>query len=179
MMSLPSINNNAAVNSTIIMGGEVWPGLAVVECDVSRAVDLQKRKGDDGANLVDQGYEPAKVKITLTGWLDEQQAELERLLPTIHPRRKGGIRTPVDIFHIVTEMVSVRQIYITKIGPLVLGTGNMFGSWTFAIEAVEWFPEPKPAKSKPKKSKTGGDLPDLKDDLINPGKNGSAGGNIF
>ncbi len=178
MMALPSIRDNLGGNGRVYLGGDWWPGVAVVECDASRAVDLQKRKGDDGANLVDQGYEPAKVKITITGWTDDHQTELERLLPSVHPRRKGGIRTPVDIYHVATEIVAVRQIYVTKVGPLILGTGNMFGSWTFTIEAVEWFPEPKPAKAKPKKSKTGGDLPDLNDATINPSKDGSAAKNF-
>lgn len=177
-MSLPSVRDNALLNCTLIMAGEVWPGIAIVESDVSRAVDLQKKKGDDGANLVDQGYEPAKVKITLTGWLDEQQSELERLLPTIHPRRKGGIRTPVDIIHAETQLKGIRQIYITRIGPWAFGTGAMIGTWSLTIEAVEWFPEPKPAKSQTKKSKTGGDIPSAKD-VLPPNADGSAAKNIF
>lgn len=172
-MALPSVRDNGLLGSTVVLGGDTWPGLAVVECDVSRAVDSQKRKGDDGANLVDQGYEPAKVKIVITGWLDEQQSELERLLPRIHPRRKGGIRTPLDIWHPTTQLVGVRQIYVTRVGPWTFGTGAQFGSWTMSIEAVEWFPAPKPAKAKTKKAAVDGDIPS-RNEVLPPSANNSA-----
>lgn len=162
--NLPWVADADLMWDTLILGGEVWPGLPTVESDPSRAVDAQKKAGDDGANLVDQGYEPAKVKITIRIWLAEQWKELQRLLATIHPRKKGGIRTPVDILHPETQLKGVRQIYVTHIGPAVPGRGAEHGSLTLSFDALEWFPSPKPAKSNTKKSKaevgqTGGDIP--------------------
>ena len=156
-MSLPWINDGDLLWDTLILGADVWPGLPVVEAAASRSVDAQKKKGDDGANLVDQGYEPTQVKITIRMWLREQWEELQRLLPNVHPRTKGGIRTPVDIIHPATQLIGVRQIYVEKVGPLTVDRGLM----TFVLEAIEWFPAPKPNKSSTKKAKasSGGDIP--------------------
>jgi len=164
-MSLPWVGDSTLLWDTLILGGEVWPGLPTVSVEVSRKVDVQKTKGDDGATLADQGYEPAKVKISLRLWLQEQWVTLQRVLATVHPRRKGGTRTPLDIYHPATQLVGVRQVYVTKIGNPTPGSGSETGLLTMAIEAIEWFPAPRPAKAKLKKSKsnqatTGGEIPD-------------------
>jgi len=174
-MSLPWISDDTLLWDTLIIGGEVWPGVPTVTVEATRAVDLQKKKGDDGANLVDQGYEPAKVTLTLRLWMQDQWDELQRLLPTVHPRRKGGIRTPVDIVHPATQLVGVRQIYITKIGSPTADKGVL----TIVLDAVEWFPQPKPAKAKTKKSKaaTGGADADG-GATTDPTADGSAGENL-
>jgi hypothetical protein len=176
-MSLPWVGDSDLLWDTLILGGEVWPGLPTVESTSSRSVDAQKKKGDDGASLVDQGYEPAKVKITIRVWLREQWEELQRLLATIHPRKKGGIRTPVDIMHPETQLKGVRQIYFTTIGTATPGRGAEHGSMTITLDAIEWFPAPKPAKPIPKASKadkTGGGIPPA-NKVLPPGAQGSAG----
>jgi hypothetical protein len=160
-MSLPWVADSDLLWDTLILGGDVWPGIPTVESETSRAVDAQKKAGDDGANLVDQGYEPAKVKITIRIWLREQWEQLQTLLAKVHPRNKGGVRTPVDIAHPETQLKGVRQVYVQHIGAAVPGRGAETGTLTLSIDCIEWFPAPKPAKSNTKKSKssTGGDLP--------------------
>lgn len=181
MPGLPWITDGSLLWDTLILGGEVWPGLPTVESDVSRSIDKQKKKGDDGANLVDQGYEPAKVKITIRIWLQEQWDDLQVKLATVHPRKKGGVRTPVDIIHPETQLKGVRQIYIEHIGPAVAGTGAQCGLLTISIDASEWFPEPKPAKPATKKSKAeanGGDIPSG-GDVLPPNANNAANDFVF
>jgi hypothetical protein len=157
----------------LILGGEVWPGVCTVETTVKRALDKQKIKGGDGANLVDQGYEPAPVKITIRMWLREQWLELQRLLPSVHPRTKGGVRTPLQIVHPEPNLKGVHQIYIEELSPLTASKGL----GTITISAVEWFPEPKPAKQKAK-PKDGGKIPSAAD-VLPPNADGSAAHNII
>lgn len=175
--ALPWVGDSDLLWDTLIIAGEVWPGLPTVESEPSRAIDVQKKRGDDGANLVDQGYEPAKVKITIRIWLKDQWQELQRLLATVHPRKKGGVRTPVDILHPETQLKGVRQIYISKIGAAVPGRGAEHGSLTLTLEALEWFPAPKPAKANTKKSKTGGEIPPASE-VLPPNATGGAE-NVF
>lgn len=176
--ALPWVGEPGLLWDTLLMGGEYWPGLPTVESEPSRSVDVQKKKGDDGATEADQGYEPAKVKITLKIWLKEQWEELQRLLPLIHPRKKGGLKTPVDIVHPETQLKGVRQIYVTKIGAAVPGRGAETGSLTITFEAIEWFPAPKPAKAKMKASKTGGAIPPTSD-VLPPNSDTSATDFVF
>jgi len=147
-MTLPWVGDSDLLWDVLILGGEVWPGLPDVTSTTSRAIDAQKKAGDDGGALVDQGYEPAKVKITIRVWLREQWEELQRLLATVHPRRKGGVRTPLDIWHPETLLKGVRQVYITTIGEASPGRGADHGMLTITLEAIEWFAAPKKAKSK-------------------------------
>ena len=181
MPGLPWITDGSLLWDTLLLGGEVWPGLPTVTSTVSRSIDKQKKKGDDGANLVDQGYEPAKVKIVIRIWLQEQWDDLQSKLATVHPRKKGGVRTPVDIIHPETQLKGVRQIYVEEIGEAVPGTGAQTGMLTITLTASEWFPEPKPAKPNTKKSKAeakGGDIPSGAD-ILPPNANGSSGALIF
>lgn len=172
-MALPWWADSDLSWDILILGGEVWPGVCTVATTVKRALDKQKIKGSDGANLVDQGYEPAPVKITLRLWLREQWTELERLLPTIHPRTKGGVRQPLQIVHPEPNLKGVHQVYVEEISPITVEKGL----GTLTLSCVEWFPEPKPAKQK-KKPKDGGPIPSAAD-VLPPNADGSAAENLF
>lgn len=158
-MSYPSPLARGLEWSTCIIGGDVLPGVATVECNVKRDIEKQKKKGDDGASLVDQGYEPSTVSISLVQWLDEQWESWLKILAKIHPRAKGGVRTPQQIVHPEPNHKGVDTIYIEEIMPTVVGTGAEYGKWTIPIKATQWFPQAKPAKSKMKAPSNGGDLP--------------------
>jgi hypothetical protein len=172
-MSLAWWADNDLTWDILILGGEVWPGACTVETTVKRAIDKQKIKGSDGANLIDQGYDPALVKITLRLWQRGQWDDLQRLLPTIHPRAKGGVRSPLQIVHPESNVKGIHQIYVEEISPVTVDKGL----GTLVISAVEWFPAPKPAKQK-KKAKDGGAIPGAKD-VLPPNADGSAAENIF
>lgn len=170
-MSLAYWADNTLLWDTLILGGEVWPGVPTIETTLGRAVDEQRVKGSDGAFLVDQGYDPAKIKITIRMWLEEQWREYQRLLPSVHPRTKGGVRSPVQIAHPEPNSKGVTQIYITGIGPLLIDRGL----GTATLDAIEWFPAPKPAKTstKSKVPKDGGQIPSPQD-VLPPNADASA-----
>lgn len=186
-MSLPWVTDGDLLWDTLIMGGKVWPGLPTVDVKVTRKIDVQKNEGEDGATLKDVGYQPAEVSITIRMWLREQWEELQRRLAEVHPRRPGGSRQPVDIWHPMAQLLGVRQIYVTEIGELKPGFGPETGSFALSLKALEWFPATKPAAGNLKSAKSGGGttgpgdggaIPDP-NEVLAPGSDGSATANIL
>ena len=129
---------------TLYLAGRAFPGIVDIDGEVSRDVEVKKAKDQDGATLKDNGYEPAKIEITIRVSTREQWQSLQGLIPDIHPRTKGGARAPVSIGHPAPNLLGVNQIYVTKIGfPKVLDTKEI----KLAITAIEWLPEPKGVKT--------------------------------
>ncbi len=149
---------------TLILGGEVIPGLAAVDTEVERKLDIQPIKGGDGATIADEGYVPAPVQIAIKLWLAEQWRVWQFVLPVIHPRQQGGVRSPLEIQHPATDALGIETIYIRKISS---PRGEGGGVRIITIDAVQWFPAPKAAKTS-KKPKVG--AVDPKDfDITGPG----------
>jgi hypothetical protein len=132
---------------TLVLGEDIWPGSWEVSGPgVSRKIDVKKTKGEDGATMKDEGYQPARLTLTGTIWNQDQWNELQRLLPTIHPRKAGGSRTPLEIYHPQSSLLGITQIYIDKIGiPRKPTAGD--GLLVLSMSALEWIPQPKPVKT--------------------------------
>lgn len=130
----------------VYLAGEKWPGVAEVSgAGCSRKIDVQKEKGTDGANLKDEGYDPARISITLKVTTDAEWTRLQELIPLIHPRKKGGPRTPVEIYYPSLALLGITQIYIDKI-PIPAKPSADDGILFVEMSAIEWFPSPQPVK---------------------------------
>ena len=130
----------------IYLAGELWPGSAEVSgAGVGRKIDVQKEKGTDGASLKDEGYDPARLTITLRITTDAEWQRLQELLPLIHPRKKGGARAPVEICYPSVNLLGITQIYIDKI-PIPSKPSADDGVLVIELSAIEWFPEQQPVK---------------------------------
>lgn len=140
---------------TLILGGEVMPGLSAVTGDVARKLDIKPVKGTDGATMSDEGYEPGPIQIATRLFTQQQWTELQRLLPRFHPRAAGGTRSPLDIWHPAANLIGITTIYIRKIAMPVIDAKRVA---TVVIEAVQWFPAPKPATKNTKAPKGGGKI---------------------
>ncbi len=134
------------------LGGDLMPGLATVDAEVARKIDIQPVKGSDGATIADEGYIPSPINIALKLWLKAHWLEWQRVLPAIHPRQIGGLRRPLEIWHPAAEVLGIETIYVTKIGS-PRGEGGK-DPRIIPIEAIQWFPAPKPAKTSSKAAKT-------------------------
>jgi len=131
---------------TLWLGDEMWPGLAEISgAGVSRKIDVKKSKNTDGATIKDEGYQPAKLTITITIYSLRQYDELKRLLPMVHPKRKGGVRAPLEISHVQANLLGITQIYIDKIAPPKKPDRGK-GLMVLSMSAIEWVPTPKPVK---------------------------------
>ncbi len=132
---------------TVVLAGIRMPGIASVQPSTSRNLDIKPSKGKDGPTITDNGYNAAPVAISLTIHNREDWKKIQEIFPKIiHPRKKGGERQPVDIFHPVTSFLGISQIYIRGIKPKM---SNQV--LTIDLDCVEWFPKPV-VRKKPKKS---------------------------
>lgn len=127
------------------LGDDLLPGIADVEVTKSRAVDVKKPKGGDGATLSDDGYEPAKVTIKLRIYTKEQWYAYQELYPRIDPQRAGGLRTPLRIINPEPNGRGIDTVYVQSISG---STPQRGGVKTETLECLQWFPAPKPAKGK-------------------------------
>jgi hypothetical protein len=132
---------------TLILGEDTWPGVWEISGPgVSRKIDVKKTKGQDGATMKDEGYQPARLTLTGIVWTEDQWDELQRLVAKVHPRKAGGSRTPLEIYHPQSSLLGINQIYIDKIGiPRKPTAGD--GKLSISMSALEWVPAPKPVKT--------------------------------
>lgn len=136
------------------LGDDLLPGI-VEDVDVSgngRDVDKQKAKGDNGVTLKDNGVGAAKVTITLRLWDPEHHEAWQAIRRRIDPKNPGGLRTPLTITHPRATEEGIKGIYVERIDAK---HPSAVSGRTIVIECTEWFPAPKPAKSKQEKKPDG------------------------
>jgi hypothetical protein len=126
----------------LFLGGVLWPGICLIQCDKSRSVDPAKEKGKDGVTLTDNGFDASPVKATLMLWTQAQWDELNQIMPNFDPRKPGGSRSPLEIWHPALELLSIQSVYLRKIS-VSTPTGDIL---RVDLDMIEWFPETKIAK---------------------------------
>lgn len=131
------------------IAGRPVKGTAIITGGAERALEIKKGRGNDGATMTDAGYQPADVSVTIRGTTLDDFEFVKSLIADIHPRKKGGARSPVTIEHPAANMLGIRRLYVKRVEFPTLDNGVM----TFTFHCVEWFPEPK--KAKPKKAVKG------------------------
>ena len=145
--------NDPLAWDTVILGGDVWPGLADVSgSGVVRKIDVKKGKGNDGATIKDEGNELAKLTITLTIYNETDWQLLQTLLPKIHPRQTGGPRQPIEIIHPKAALLGIKYIYVTSVPFPDFNKKDQI--LTLTIEAIEFAPAPRAAKKAAGKTET-------------------------
>jgi hypothetical protein len=141
-MSLPFWIEDVAVDSlwdSLFLGGTTWPGVAIVEPEVSRSIDVAKQ-ANLPPTLTDKGYNPGKVKVQLVMWNLGQWEDFQEVIPNFHPRKANGLRYPLDILHPATSVLGIDTVYLEKIS-----TKHPSDQvYTVTLELLEWFPETKP-----------------------------------
>lgn len=144
--SLPYWDDPSQAWDTLILDGEVFPGLANVTGGVGRDLDVKKQKGSDGATLTDNGYDASEITIQLRLGSKADWDELQLILPQFHPRVKGGARGAVTISHPATDLMGITKIYIKSISfPEVDESTKII---RLAITAIEDTTKPKEVKKK-------------------------------
>lgn len=138
------------------LGDDLLPGIVddIEIDDNGRDVDEQKAKGNNGVSLKDNGVGAAKIKITFRYWTQVQHEAWLDVRKRIDPKNPGGIRAPLVPRHPRFDEESIKGIYVKRIDP---GMPNAVSGRKVVIEAVEWFPAAKPAKTTQKVKPKGGD----------------------
>lgn len=129
----------------LYLGGVAMPGAWKVEADCERDIEVKKSKGSDGANTTDHGYTPASITLVGTLWTAKQWVALQKVLPNLHPRQKGGPRHPVVAVHPALAVMNISTIYVKRMGAPSVGDR---GECEFRIECVEWNKPKKVDKKK-------------------------------
>lgn len=121
------------------LGTAVMPGVwEITGGECARQVDHKKTKDKDGARIQDLGLLPPR--ITARGRLvtKDDWDTLQQIIPDINPRKKGGPKFPLSIFHPAVALLGVTTVYVERIRPPELKDGVL----EIQIDMIE-FAEPK------------------------------------
>jgi hypothetical protein len=135
------------------LGGLELPGLAKVDIDLSEKLDVKKPQGGHGATITRDGYEPAKVSITLRMWEPAQFDEFQAIVPLLRPRVGGGRSpAPLAILHPKADLWGVKAVVLERISDRNGDRGDLYD---VSFECIEHFPPPKTTATKTDKSTIG------------------------
>lgn len=79
---------DSALWDTVYLAGAPLPGLATVSGAHGRKLDVKSAPGRNGARIIDKGYEPAKIEITLRMWTPEHLDDWFGIAATLTYRRE-------------------------------------------------------------------------------------------
>lgn len=152
-MTIPDLQSGQWDELWLGSAGELvkFPGIwSVSGSGIQRKIDEKNAKGNSKAKIKDEGDKAGKITLEGILWSNELVEEFERLLAMVHPRQTGGPKSPLDIYHPLTELLGIKQLYVHGIP--VPRHDKKQGILTVRFDVTEWIPEPK----KDKKGKGGG-----------------------
>lgn len=124
------------------LGTFVMPGIwEITSGECARQVDHKKTKDKDGARIKDLGLLPPRFSARGRMVSPEDWDSLQQIIPDINPRKKGGPKFPLSIFHPAVALLGVNTIYVERIRPPELKDGVL----EIQIDMIE-FAEPKETK---------------------------------
>jgi hypothetical protein len=126
----------------LTLGDHVMPGVwEITGGECARQVDHKKTKDKDGARIRDLGLIPPRMAARGRLTSREDWDELQKIMPDIHPKKKGGIKFPLAIFHPAVALLGVSQIYVERIRPPEIKDGVL----EIQIDMID-FGDPKETK---------------------------------
>jgi len=141
-MPIPHWEDSPAEWDSLTLGAWVMPGVWTVDFSVRREMDVKKAVSTDGARLKDKGYQPPQLTLIGRIYGREEWDALQKIMPSIHPRRKGASRKPFRITHPKTLLMGIENIFIHEIDAVDVTRGIL----TIELRAYEWTPQPKPVQ---------------------------------
>lgn len=139
-MTLAHWESEGAPWDRLQLGTFVMPGVwEITGGECARQVDHKKTKDKDGARIKDLGLLPPRFTARGRMVSAEDWESLQQILPDINPRKKGGPKYPLSIFHPAVAVLGVSTIYVERIRPPEIHDGIL----EISIDMIE-FAEPKP-----------------------------------
>lgn len=124
------------------LGVFVMPGVwEITGGECARQVDHKKTKDKDGANIQDLGLLPPRITARGRMVSKKDWDTLQFIMPDINPRKPGGPKFPLTIFHPAVALLGVNTVYVERIRPPELKDGIL----EIQIDMIE-FAEPKATK---------------------------------
>lgn len=139
-MTVPFIHDETDTWDGLSLGGTQVDGLCDVKIDRAKKLDIKSAGGSDGATITDQGYEPAKVTISIRVWTADQWTSLQGLIELIEPAPAKKPAAPLLIAHPAATVRKVKAVSIKSVKGPDIGSD---GATTIVLECIEWFPPPK------------------------------------
>ncbi len=130
----------------LILGTTVLPGVWDVTGSIARDITQKKGKGRDKAHFKDRGIQLGNFDLVGRFISPEAWAAMQLILPTIHPKKAGGLREPLFINHPKTQFLGISVIYIREIFTPQIDDGIV----SIRMSAIEFAP---PKKKKPSTNK--------------------------
>jgi hypothetical protein len=127
--------------TTLEIGTHKFPGVARLTGTLKRDLDVQKSKGNDGATIKDNGYDPTPMAVELE-YLPKQHADMMRIFADLNPRGQKE-RTAYSIQFAPANDVGIHTVYVESLDiPTVdRGIGKT------RVQLLEWVAEPKKTKA--------------------------------
>lgn len=159
MSSIDPISNPTAYD-TVVIGGLVTPGIAVVGAPSSSYKwDVKSGPGTSGGTTTYQGNPPRSFTIEITIWEQGHFRVLDELRAMIAPMEKGIEPPAFDIAHPSLAKVGISSIVCEDFPP---ESKSGKGLWKTTIKLIEYRPAKKRnVVSTPKSSKGLDDIPAL------------------
>jgi len=128
-----------------LLGDVELPGIIEVTVNRSSQLDEQNPKGLDGAFVVDEGSNLARVTISVLLLTKQHLLDYERAYAKIYPKTHGKKRDPLGILHPECTLKGVESVIIESIDgdPPKARSGKRE-----IIECLEYITEPKKPKKK-------------------------------
>lgn len=111
----------------VYLGDAPLPGVARITANHGRKLDSKSAPGSNGARIIDKGYQPAKVEITLRMWKREQLEAWQRIAPTLTYRREPPRRTAAAGSEKAANARALAQANATRDRVVVLGVAAQGG----------------------------------------------------
>lgn len=135
------------------LGKHYLPGITTYEIEKERDVDEQKSPEVDGVKQVNKGIVGAKVRIKFRLFNnDDAWQQWCSILREIDPHKPGATKEPYEILNPEPNHLGITQVTILRIKS---SSPNCKSGKGYEIECKQWFPAPKPAKSKTTAQKKG------------------------
>lgn len=137
----------------LTLGVHVMPGIwEITSGQCERQVDHKKTRNKDGARIKDLGLLPPRFSARGKLCARTDWAKIQQIMPDIHPKKKGGIKFPLAIFHPAVALLGVTQIYVERVRAPEVRDGIL----ELQIDMIEWTEEPKETKTSKKTSAPSG-----------------------
>jgi hypothetical protein len=140
-MTVPYWGDDPDAWDYVVLGDFVLPGSQTVTASLGRKLDTRSGAGSDGASIVDKGYQPAKVEITVRLWDRSGLTEWEQVSPLLVARRRQ--RRALQIKHPSLHLLGVHWVYLEELSALKQTSP---GLWEATIKCIEYAP-PTPRAS--------------------------------
>lgn len=147
MAGLPHWDDPGAPWDRLTLGVHVMPGVWEInggEC--ARQIDEKKGKDLDHARIRDTGLKAPRLQARGRLVSREDWEQLQRVMPDIHPKKPGGIKHTLKIYHPAAALLGITTVYVDRVRPPEIQNGVL----ELAIDMIEWNDDPKPTKVKSK-----------------------------